>query len=90
MSSLIIKLIFLLFFQTKRLPGPSLPFFATSIKTLLRLLKTLQMKHSSTVHNEILVNPCLKPFFSIGEEFEWMRQKRLAGTSGEKAENSLC
>jgi hypothetical protein len=45
------------------------------------------MKHSSTVHNEILVNPCLKPFFSIGKE--WMRQKRLAGTSGEKAENSL-
>jgi hypothetical protein len=39
-----------------------------------------------------------KTFFSIGKEFEWKRQKRLAGTSGEhlvlkmkeKAKNSLC
>jgi hypothetical protein len=36
-----------------------------------------------------MVNPC-QTFFSIGKEFEWKRQKRLAGTSGEKAENSLC
>ena len=58
-------------------------------------MKTLQVKHSSTVHNAMLVHPCLKPFFSIGKAFEWKRQKRLAGTHLEKklkilyAENCL-